>query len=204
MPHIELPEGIPLWFRSDDHFNHKRIREFENRPFDSLRAMNEALIARHNALVEPHHIVFDTGDLVMGDFDEGLEYAAQLNGDKYVKLGNHDRGSAAGRNRPGYAERFRKKYEDAGFTVLSDLEETTITIGGRTVVISHYPYGNEDHTERERHTALRPVDRGLPLIHGHIHSLRRISGRMFNVGVDVNDFAPVSEEEIIAWLETLA
>lgn len=203
MPHLELPAGVPVWLGSDHHLNHKRIIEFEKRPFASLREMNEEIVRRHNEVVEPHHVFIQAGDFIMGDFEEGLEYAAQMNGQGYVKLGNHDRGSAAGRNRPGYAERFAERYREAGFIVLSDLEETTITIGGRTVVISHYPYRG-DHTEHDRHLALRPVDRGLPLIHGHIHSLRRISGRMFNVGVDVNDFAPVSDQEIIAWLNTLA
>ena len=203
MPHLELPEGVPVWFSSDHHFNHKNIIRFSERPYAGLWHMNTDMIRRHNAVVEPHHTVILTGDLVLGDFDEGLDYASQLNGDIWFKLGNHDRGSAAGRQRPGYAERFREKYEAAGFKVLTDLEETTITIGGRTVVISHYPYRG-DHTEHDRHVALRPEDRGLPLIHGHIHQLRKISGRMFNVGVDVNNFTPVSDTEIIAWLETLA
>lgn len=203
MTHLELPEGVPVWFSSDHHFNHKKICEYAGRPYSSLWHMNTDMVRRHNAVVGPQDTVIFTGDLALGDFDEALEFVAQLNGNIRFKLGNHDRGSAAGRQRPGYAERFKEKYEAAGLQVISDLEETTITIGGRTVVISHYPYQG-DHTEHDRHVALRPVDRGLPLIHGHIHQLRKIEGRMFNVGVDVNDFAPVSEAEVIQWLDALA
>lgn len=203
MPHLELPEGVRVWLSSDHHLNHKRIIEFEKRPYANLREMNQDIVARHNAVVAPDDIFIQLGDFIMGDFEEGLEYASQLNGDGYFKLGNHDRGSAAGRNRPGYAERFAERYREAGFVVLSDLEETFITLGGRRVQISHYPLAG-DHTEHDRHLHLRPKDTGDPLVHGHVHSAWRIRGRQFNVGVDVNNFAPVADTEIIEWMETLA
>jgi calcineurin-like phosphoesterase family protein len=40
------------------------------------------------------------------------------------------------------------------------------------------------------------VDDGLPLICGHVHEAWRVRGRMLNVGVDVNDFTPVSQEQV--------
>ena len=43
----------------------------------------------------------------------------------------------------------------------------------------------------------------MPLIHGHVHGAWRTRGRMFNVGVDVNEFKPVNELEIALWLEDL-
>ena len=74
-----------------------------------------------------------------------------------------------------------------------------IQIGGRRVPLSHYPYAG-DSGKTDRHRWLRPRSTGLPLIHGHVHTKWRDNGPMFNVGVDVNDFAPVSEAMLAEWL----
>lgn len=200
MEHLELPEGVRVWFGSDHHLNHKRIIEFCNRPFQNLGHMNVEIVRRHNALVQADDIYFAVGDLAMGDFEEAMGFAASLNGIKYIVLGNHDRASTVfdrGRN----IERYTRRYEQAGFTVLPETG-VTIDLHGTRIAVCHYPYFG-DHTERDRHVALRPKDEGLPLVHGHIHAERRISGRMFNVGVDVNDFTPVSQEEILAFARGL-
>ena len=201
MEHLELPEGVRVWFSSDRHFNHKRIIEFCDRPFQSLGHMNIEMVRRHNALVAPDDIYIDTGDLALGDFQEALGFAAMLNGIKYIVPGNHDRTSQAF-NGGKDADRYRHRYEDAGFTVLPE-SGVTVDIAGTRFAVCHYPYFG-DHTEKDRHVALRPQDEGLPLLHGHKHKEGgRINGRMFNVGVDVNDFTPVSQEQVLAFAEGL-
>jgi len=171
------------------------------RGFDAAEEMSEFLVERHNALVGPNDIYLHGGDLSLGPFDLSIEYAARLNGIKYVAPGNHDRFSEAFRAKPEYRARFRRRYEDAGFTLLPE-RGVTVDIGGHRVLFSHYPYTG-DHTDQDRHPELRPKDEGLPLIHGHLHAERRISGRMFNVGVDANDYTPVSQEQIVAFAEGL-
>jgi calcineurin-like phosphoesterase family protein len=50
------------------------------------------------------------------------------------------------------------------------------------------------------------VDRGKPLIHGHIHNTNRngvTKDNMFHVGVDVHDYYPVPESTIIDWMRSL-
>lgn len=200
---LELPQGKRVWFSADHHFNHKNIIRFAGRPHTSLWHMNSDMVRRHNAVVAPDEVFMQCGDLALGDFEEALEFASQLNGIKYIKPGNHERVSVAMRQRPGSFERFTAMYEAAGFTVLPEVGATTIELDGQLFDVSHYPHVG-DHTERDRHVALRPEDTGRPLIHGHIHTLRKTSGRMFNVGVDVNDFTPVSSDEILAWAATLA
>jgi len=201
MEHLELPSGVRIWLRSDDHFGHQNIIKYTDRPYPHTDAMDSDFIRRHNALVDPDDIVIDTGDLALGNIDASLACAAALNGRKFLIPGNHDRVSKAGRNKPAYIEKFIPRYEAAGYTVLPEAG-VTIDIRGVRFALSHYPYAG-DHTERDRHVEFRPADEGLPLLHGHIHTLRRTEGRMFNVGVDVNDFAPVSEEQILEWAATL-
>lgn len=200
MEHLELPAGARIAVSSDHHFNHARIIEFCDRPYTSLWHMNSDMVARHNAVVAPDDVFIALGDLAMGAFDEALSFAAQLNGIKYLIPGNHDRTSSAF-NSGKDAHRYRHRYEDAGFHLLPEAG-VFIHLGGRRVNLSHYPHTG-DHTERDRHVALRPRDTGHPLLHGHIHQTRRTDGRMFNVGVDVNSFTPVTEEQILQWLGTL-
>jgi calcineurin-like phosphoesterase family protein len=201
MLHLDLPAGTRVWASSDHHFNHKRIIELSNRPFQSLGHMNTEIVRRHNAVVGPDDVFIACGDLGMGDFAEALEFAAMLAGIKYLVPGNHDRTSQAF-NSGKDADRYRHRYEDAGFIVLPE-SGVTIDIHGVRFAVCHYPYFG-DHTERDRHVALRPEDEGLPLLHGHLHDTRRIDGRMFNVGVDVNNFTPVSEEQMLAFAENAA
>jgi calcineurin-like phosphoesterase family protein len=37
-------------------------------------------------------------------------------------------------------------------------------------------------------------------VHGHVHTSWRLNGRQLNVGVDVNDYAPISEDDVVAAL----
>lgn len=198
-PHLTLPEGARVWASSDHQFMQELMRKL--RGFGTVEEMSELLVARHNALVAPEDVFLHGGDLCMGPFDLSLEYAARLNGIKFLAPGNHDRYSEAFRAKPAYRQRFRRRYEDAGFTLLPE-RGVTVDIGGHRVLFCHYPFTG-DHTDQDRHTELRPKDEGLPLIHGHLHAERRIDGRMFNVGVDANDYNPVSQEEIVAFAESL-
>lgn len=69
-------------------------------------------------------------------------------------------------------------------------------------LFSHFPYAGDSHGE-DRYVELRPDDWGQPIIHGHVHTDWHVNGRQFNVGVDVNDFTPVSEETLIDWVRSL-
>jgi calcineurin-like phosphoesterase family protein len=64
----------------------------------------------------------------------------------------------------------------------------------------HRPYRG-DSGDVERYSRFRPVDEGMWLLHGHVHDKWRREGRMINVGVDVWDFTPASERDIIALIQ---
>lgn len=186
---------------SDHYFGHVRINELAGRPFSSVEEMNAAMIERWNALVAPDDVVLHLGDLALGPVEESIALTAKLNGRRFLVPGSHDRVSPATQSTRAI-ERFRPAYEGAGWTVLPEIVEGTR--GGTRVLASHYPYAG-DTTGVERRVSQRPVDTGLPLLHGHTHD--RDSGphgsHEFHVGVDAFDFAPVQFELIDAWLEDL-
>jgi calcineurin-like phosphoesterase family protein len=97
--------------------------------------------------------------------------------------------------------RFRRVYEDAGWEIMP--EQLEHQIDGHRVVVCHFPYTGDSLPGRDRYQAHRPVDRGLPIIHGHVHADFAERGRQFNVGVDVRGYAPVAEQEIASWLDRL-
>ena len=126
------------------------------------------------------------------------------------------------------AEEFRLKYEDsrpdvialkAAETVFDDagdmvsahvhrdwefvhLSDEWLDHPLSKVSFSHFPISGDSHAD-DRYVELRPVDRGQPVVHGHVHNQWHVNGRQYNVGVDVNDFYPVSEETLVEWVRSL-
>ena len=68
------------------------------------------------------------------------------------------------------------------------------------MLAGHFPYEGDSHDE-DRFTRWRPVDDGAWLLHGHVHTSWQVNGRQINVGVDVWDYAPVSEAALAALIE---
>lgn len=191
------------WFTSDTHFGHQNIMKFEpeSRPFSSTEEMDEVLIERWNSVVKPRDIVYHLGDAIMGDFRAGVEKMQRLNGQLILVPGNHDRVFSG--LKPNYIQKWRPEYLKV-FEVIDREQEFTNLDHRRDlrVLMCHFPYEGDSHGE-DRYSEMRPVDNGLPLLHGHVHGQWKFNGRQFNVGVDVNNLTPVSEDEIIAWIATL-
>ena len=190
------------FWTSDTHFGHEGILRFEpdNRPFSSVEEMNEVLVERWNAVVSPKDMVYHLGDVAMGKIAESLPVMGRLNGRKVLIPGNHDRVFSG--MKQAQRDKFRQPYQEV-FDAISREQERT-HIGPHLVAMCHFPYEGDSHGEgNDRYSELRPVDEGLPLIHGHVHGQWKIRGRQFNVGVDVNSLQPVHEDEICHWLETL-
>lgn len=191
------------FFTSDTHFGHSNIIKFEaeNRPFSSTEEMDEVMIERWNAVVKKRDIVYHLGDAIMGDFRAGIEKMKRLNGQKILIPGNHDRVFSG--LKPDYAEKWRPFYKEV-FEIVDGEQHFTNLDHNRNfrVLMCHFPYEGDSHGE-DRYSDKRPVDNGLPLLHGHVHGQWKFNGRQFNVGVDVNNLTPVSEDEVIEWVKSL-
>lgn len=79
---------------SDWHFSHvgATVWTFEDgtkqRPFNTIEEMDEALVERHNSVVNPRDKVYVLGDCAINR--RGLKHIERLNGDKVLIKGNHD------------------------------------------------------------------------------------------------------------------
>ncbi|MEO7006789.1 MAG: metallophosphoesterase [Terrimesophilobacter sp.] len=190
---------MTTWWTSDTHFSHANIIEYANRPFADVDEMNAELIARWNNLVAPSDDVWHLGDLALGrDIEAQVALTAALQGHRRLVPGNHDRVASffeGGDQR----ERFRPVYEAAGWEIMP--EQFEHRIAGFRMLVSHFPYAGDSRDGPDRYQANRPINRGLPILHGHVHTKFAERGRQFNVGVDVRGYAPVPQGTVIAWLE---
>lgn len=198
----------PDWIASDHHLGHINILKFEpdqRGHYASINHMNADIVARHNEQVtDDNAVVIFLGDLAMGDLETSLTYVASMRGKKGIVPGNHDRLHPLMTKNPERLAEFSLLYEQAGLTILP--REMEISLDGRSALISHYPYqGVVDGgiVERDKHEKWRPVPQDKPLIHGHIHLHRRERDNMFNVGIGVNDLAPVHKSVLIDWIDGL-
>ena len=167
-----------IFFTADCHFGHENIIRHCSRPFASADEMDAALIDNWNATVTPNDEIYILGDFTMRPAAEAHKYLSCLNGRKYYIIGNHDR--------------FLKGFEP----YMSDFEWVkayhVLHIEGRWLVLFHFPILEWYQFYRS----------GIHL-YGHVHnnpqSMKRLdamTGAAFNVGVDVNNFTPVSINEI--------
>lgn len=192
---------------SDQHIGHRNIARLAGRPFDnetSTSHMDETIIANWNKMVAPEDNALVLGDIALGTLSDSLEKWKRFNGTRFLVPGNHDRVSSL--ESQARQERFRPMYEDAGFIILDEIID--LTIDGVAALASHYPYkGDSGDHEHDRHVHLRPINQGLPLVHGHTHSHQATDPvaypRQFHVGVDAHAFKPVPVAVIERWVRSL-
>jgi calcineurin-like phosphoesterase family protein len=188
------------FFTSDTHFGHLRINELADRPFSSVEEADQTMVDRWNSVVRTCDVVYVLGDAALGQLELSLARYSQCNGYKVLVPGNHDRVFSG--NKPEYVQRFWPLYTKYFSLIFPESVKFMLT-SGTVVRLCHFP-SQGDSQEFDRHVGHRPPADGLPVIHGHTHSKKRhTSPGAFHVGVDANDFTPVSEEEIEAWVETL-
>lgn len=163
------------WFTSDYHLGHANIIQYCNRPFDSLKEMEDTIIRNHNARVQPEDTVFFLGDFCFtnssggkkgeGEGIHARKYLKRLKGNFVFVSGNHDI-----RN-----------------SLKSCIQGLFIKLGGEEMYLTHKP----SHY----------IDKFRVNLVGHVHEKwkKRIEGDniLINVGVDVWGFKPIDIQEIM-------
>lgn len=175
------------FFTSDTHFGHANIIRFCNRPFQNVEEMNEVLIENWNKVVSKDDTVFHLGDFAFGGSSVWNSIIPRLNGHINLIIGNHDRKNL----RQGYMLYFDM--------VVPQLQ---IEIEDNSIYLNHYPflcYGGSY--------------RGVWQLFGHVHSgpqaggldisrLRVLLPTQYDVGVDNNNFIPISYREVKEKIES--
>jgi len=194
---------IKVFATSDQHFYHRNIIKYTDRPFDindefCVEENALLMIEKYNKIVSPEDIVIFGGDIICSrnlQKEKVQNIISQLKGRKILIKGNHD-------------DLTNKDYLDIGFEKVF----TFIHIGN--YFISHYPCYISEWTTGIERSQIKQIKKLKcdTVIHGHVHNkdpeiwepdgLKRI-----NVSVDFkpNDFYPVdiSYPEVIEYFKNM-
>lgn len=160
---------MKTFFIADLHFGHDAVIRYENRPFENVKEMDEALIANWNQVVGEQDRVYLLGDVSFYNEEMTAGIIRQLNGMKYLVTGNHDNAEVA-------------RYYEMGFCRVYDcpviLEEFWMLSHEPLYVNKNMPYAN---------------------IFGHVHTGKQYtdySEQSFCVSAERICYTPVGFDEI--------
>lgn len=174
---IKLKHGIPLslkdkkvWVWSDQHFSHKDIIDFSNRPYLNISEMNYHLIENYNDYVKPNDVSIWVGDVGFGSDKNINDLLNQCNGYKILVIGNHDFNG--------------KKIRNLDFDEIHLIYQLDVTLDF-SLVFTHYPMNN--------------ISLPWFNVHGHLHAYPKPdTGNVlhYNVCCELHDYRPVELEKI--------
>lgn len=153
------------WFVSDEHYGHRNVIEYCNRPFYDVEEMDEALISNHNSVVKDDDLVIHAGDFTLWKNVEGIykKYINRLKGKHIFLKGSHDYWLPWNKSQQIWEKKFPSCY----------------------IVVCHYAM----------HTWARSHYNSYHLF-GHSHGNLELPGKRYDIGVDKNNFFPVSLKQI--------
>ena len=164
-----IKDGPAVWVWSDQHFGHKNIIEFSNRPYPNLALMHKCMRLNHNDYVQPGDISIWVGDVAFMNDNDANELLRQFNGYKILILGNHDIN--------------RKKVKKLDFDEVHLLKHVHFKYGHTQTfdfVFTHFPCTTFD-------------DRTM-CIHGHEHVSHMYTDthQHINVNCELHGYKPVN------------
>jgi len=163
-----------IYFTADTHFCHAKVIDMCKRPFENIEEMTETLIERWNDRVKVNDDIYILGDFIhRGNGIDANEILCRLNGRKYLIKGNHD-------------EFLKEKaFNNSLLEFVKDYH--VLKYHKKKFVLFHYPILEWDGFFRDS-----------VHLYGHLHNhTKSHHQRAINVGVDVQDFRPVSIDEVI-------
>ena len=172
-----------IYFTADTHFSHAKIIELCGRPFSNVEQMNETLIKNWNSCVKSNDEIYVLGDFIFkGNGSDANNILKKLKGKKYLIKGNHDNFLND------------SNFDKNNFRWVKDY--FVLNYQKTKIILFHFPIFEWDGYFRDA-------------IHlfGHVHNsgnnknayerFKQLGQNAINVGVDVNNFYPISIEEII-------
>jgi calcineurin-like phosphoesterase family protein len=173
---------VAIWFTADTHFGHANIIRYCNRPFPTVEAMNDALIDRINALVKRDDTLYHLGDFAFRTANPAAFRERICCKAIHLIMGNHDPHSEDGIVDPVFASLFAS---------VRELRRIRLPIAGmrRPVILCHYAMRVWDASHH-----------GAWHLFGHSHGTLPDDphARSWDVGVDNNNYEPVSVERLEA------
>ena len=167
-----------IWFTADLHFGHKLMIDKErmnnSRPYSTVEEHDEEILKNINSQVDKHDLFYILGDFGFSPAIELQKIVHQMNGSKFLILGNHDRNADKlnGFEQITQIKMLRlKNVYHADFGLFRYLE----------IVLCHYPIAS---WQNKIHDSLH--------FYGHTHGRFENLGLSLDVGLDAQGYYPVN------------
>lgn len=159
------------FFTSDTHFGSERTLTLSKRPFPSVTEMDITMIDRINTVCNKGDTLYHIGDF--GNYN----VVRMLNPKVILICGNYE----------------HRDYED--FTTF---REKLISLGFEDVYEKTYSHPtSKEPLDMIHFPSIRNKD--VFTLFGHIHRSQMVKKNALNVGVDVHNYSPVSEDDVYFW-----
>lgn len=182
-------------FTGDQHYYHKNIIELCGRPFKTIYENNERLISNHNSVIyDDSWEAYFLGDVSFRcSAEDTVKILKKLNGKIHIILGNHDKPLRQAVKRG----LLKDMIGDGKLEIIGSIDPNIITAyqlsyNKHTLILSHYAY-------RTWNRAFR----GSIHLYGHSHNNLPPLYRSFDVGVDANDYYPITISEVLKRAEEI-
>jgi len=169
---------------ADWHLGHSNILRYCDRPFKDCHTMNKALMREANMRLYPDDICVHVGDFCVNGATKYKDWLQELRGKWTFMRGNHDKNNGV------------KTVCDSMFARISHFN----------VFVSHIPYfysrPERTATEVLNNDLIEVIENNCDFaVCGHVHEKWQVSqeGKIptINVGVDVNKFMPIFDDELV-------
>lgn len=162
-----------IFLTADLHLGHENIIYHCRRPFKTKSEHDEALIRNYNSVVGQDDHVFILGDITFHKDEE--KYISRLNGFKHIILGNHDKSKV-----------WYGLLSKPELKIVRVCDVHTIKYNKEHVWCSHYP-----------HRSWKNSSHGAYHAYGHCHGSLPDYNRSMDVGVDCNNYKPISIDKFL-------
>lgn len=168
-------------FTSDPHYFHYNILKKHLRPFATIEEMHDVFVKNWNSRATDKSTTYVIGDVSFGNAVDTHALLSRLRGHKRLILGNHDKAKLI--------NVYREHFE-----IIEDMVMIHFTALEREAHLCHFPMltWNKSHY-------------GSWMLHGHSHGTCRYpdpTAKIMDVGVDCNDYKPVTATQIYELMET--
>ena len=181
--YIKQFKNKATFYTSDTHFDSERALSLSKRPFKSIEEMNWKIIENWNNRVHPKDIVYH-----LGDFGE-LWPIKYLNGEIVLIEGNYEK-DEINKNKE-----YKNKLENI-FIKVYDKPYINDDFVFSKKILCHEPIDGLELYNKIKYDNTVEYNKNIFILFGHIHGRQKIKEFGIDVGVDANNFYPISEEEV--------
>lgn len=170
-----------VWVWSDQHFFHKNIIGYSDRPYGTVDHMHTELLRNYKMCVGPDDICIWVGDVGFAKDSEVNHMLEAYPGYKILVAGNHDFGK-------------RKKLKSLKFDEIHLTLAVEYVEDETYLAFTHFPM--EDG--RLPHELFDNMRLNVWNVHGHIHGKSIDNPYLFNASVENIDYMPHRLDAIVA------